>query len=64
MKLSIKIKLVPRQKQKDTLLKTIETYNEACELPTTLVVGFLPEWIVNLNLILFANRAISPPMPI
>jgi len=30
MQLSIKIKLVPNQEQKDILLKTIETYNEAC----------------------------------
>ena len=30
MQLSIKIKLIPNQEQKDILLKTIETYNEAC----------------------------------
>jgi len=30
MQLSIKIKLVPNQEQKDILLKTIEAYNEAC----------------------------------
>ena len=30
MQLSIKIKLVPSQKQKDILLETIESYNEAC----------------------------------
>ena len=31
MQLSIKIKLVPSQEQKDILLETIETYNEACD---------------------------------
>jgi len=30
MQLSIKIKLVPSQEQKDILLNTIEAYNEAC----------------------------------
>lgn len=30
MKLSIKIKLIPTKEQKDILLETIETYNEAC----------------------------------
>ena len=31
MKLSIKVKLAPNQEQKDVLLETIETYNEACD---------------------------------